>query len=204
MPTGYTAALYDAPQSLRDFILGCSRAMMPLISLRDEPPDTPVPDGFVLSPRYAEEVAAAELALDAAKAMPPSAAKKGASDSFFRAMESWRIGEDARVARLGRFEAMLAAVEAWEPPTEDHEPLKRYMVDQLTEELRYLADPAPTPRLATAADFRRNKIDSAQRDLDYARQELDRATERVAFNDAWVKALWAALPETATDTTQEP
>ena len=35
-----------------------------------------------------------------------------------------------------RYETMLAEVEAWQPPTPDHEELKRFMADQLRESKR--------------------------------------------------------------------
>src|SRR5690242_13602207 len=46
MPTGYTAALYDGPQSFEEFFWRCTRAMGLFIHMRDDSLDAPLPEKF--------------------------------------------------------------------------------------------------------------------------------------------------------------
>jgi hypothetical protein len=96
-----------------------------------------------------------------------------------------------------RYRAMLTEVEAWEPPTADHVELKQFMLDQLTESIRFdcsWAPPAPGPAPAPAewiADRRRKALD----ELAHAAGDLAQEIQRAAGRTAWVKALRASLAE---------
>jgi len=56
MPTGYTAGVQDGKiTEFSDFALNCARAFGALITMRDDPQDTPIPEKFEARTSYYDE-----------------------------------------------------------------------------------------------------------------------------------------------------
>lgn len=171
MPTGYTSELHDGEQTFTDFVLTCARGMGALITMRDEPMDAPIPDEFTPSMRYyLDSKASAEARLEALRAMTP--------EDIFRANQNDRAAVLAERAKEAvkrhdmrkRYEAMVAQVEAWEPPTEDHVGLKKFMLEQLHESIRFDCGDVSWPPMPAEdpAEWFEAEIAQAERDIAYA------------------------------------
>jgi hypothetical protein len=130
MPTGYTAELMEKGQDFRTFALRCARAFGACIMQRDDPmqeePKPQEPGDYYLQ---ALEKARANLAM--LKAMGPEARKHHGNGLKTAAIDShleWLAKENMQNARL---DAMAEDVRAWVPPSEDHAPLKGFMLEQI-------------------------------------------------------------------------
>lgn len=204
MPTGYTAKLYDGEdQSAGDFIIGCAHAFGALVTLRDDGIDAPIPE-FEPQTSYNDQAITTGLAeIAEAAAWTPEQATAAAEADYQERLASWRDYEAKKQAIGKRYKAMLQEVERWKPPTEEHEPLKKFMLDQLAESIRFDATPRAfsegfggSQRL-TGEEHQAKIIRDAEQDVARARQHRTEEIERTASRNAWVAALRESLPVSA-------
>lgn len=195
MPTGYTSVLYDGEQSFEDFVMRTSRGMMALVTMRDEPLDAPIPERFKPYTEYSDKrLAEAQSLLRRLDGMTPAQAQEAADAEFSEAEEKWQESEQTRLARRERYEAMLAQVEAWEPPTAEHVSFKDYMRDQLKQSIDFdTSSYSFDSQRLTAQEWVEEKRRSAERDVEYHTGERAKEIERAQGRTAWVQALRASL-----------
>lgn len=195
MPTGYTSELYDGKeQSFHEFVLSCARNFGALIEMRDEPLDAPIPDAFTPSDYHVTALAKAQAEYDRLIGMSDDEATVEAN----RLADEWDAKladqEATRVARKARYEAMLSDVQAWRPPTSEHKGLKDFMIEQLTESIRFDCStyeyPSPT---RDGGDWRYEALAKARRDIEYHTVEHAKDVFRAAERTAWVRALRESL-----------
>lgn len=89
MPTGYTDALYEGEDvSFEQFVWRCARGMGALVTMRDDPPDTPIPMRFVPQTAYYDrELEAARAEVARIESMPLDEIAARARDAF----DAWKI-----------------------------------------------------------------------------------------------------------------
>jgi hypothetical protein len=195
MPTGYTAAIADGI-TFEQFALGCARAFGALVLMRDDPADAPIPDEFQPSDYHTKALAAARAELLRIERLTvPQARDELAAE--------WANTEKDRVRRLEemadlrcKYERMLAAAKAWNAPTSEHEGMRKFMIEQIEESIRfdcggnYYDTPAAKLELP---DWLATKKANAKKDIDYHEREYAKEVERTNQRTAWVKALRASL-----------
>lgn len=198
MPSSYTAPIHDGQDiTFEQFALRCSRAMGAAIHQRDDGMDVEIEerevDGY-----YADRVAAASKALDAAEA---------------KATEQWQAERDAKAAEIiaynaelrvksaamaDRYDGMIAQVEAWKPPTGEHVGLKEFMLQQLRESRQFdvsdYQQPLPPEDVES---YRATEIAGLARSLAYANEHMAKENEQVRSQNEWVRALRDSLAVTA-------
>lgn len=196
MPTGYTADIKDGI-SFKTFALNCARAFGACVTLRDEPGGgESIPDEFTASSYHVEAVAKARDELASLDAATPDLLERCAANAYDAA-------ETARVVHLGEleaqrtaYEAMLAEVRAWTPPTPDHTGLREFMESQITQSIDFDCDESyynkPTPRV-TGSEWAATRRACLQRDIAYHEKEHAAEVERAAARTRWVQALRQAL-----------
>ena len=196
MPTGYTAdvqrgKITDFPA----FALLCARAFGATISMRDDGMDAPIPDEFQPSQHYAEWAREERARLDALLAMTPDEITAARDEAEAKRAASLAEAEERRAQELARYEAMLAAVKAWVPPTPEHVGLQAFMVEQLRESIRFDCGPvtynsAPLP---PPAEWHAIQIKNTAANLDRNLRSQREEEERVAGRNAWVRSLRQSL-----------
>lgn len=201
MPTGYTADVENGKiTDFPTFALLCARAFGALIDMRDDPLSAPIPD--VIEPQtgyYDRTIAQAQARLDELMAMTPEQVRAAAEEEHGRLCEEWERSRERRELELGRYQAMLDQVEAWTPPTPDHEELKTFMAKQLRASMpaadreRYW--PRPEPK--TGAEWLSEQLASTSWSLSYNAEKRQAAIDRAAERNAWVQALRDSLREQA-------
>jgi hypothetical protein len=195
MPTGYTAAIKDGI-SFEKFVWTCARAFGALVTMRDDSMDTPIPQAFTPSPYYAEALAKARGELTRLKAMTTREVSAACAADFAQTVK--RNGE--RIAEANelrdKYAAMLAKVQAWTPPTPEHEGMKTFMAEQITESIwfdcgtEYLT--APTQR--DPQTWHAEQIAKAIRDVRYHEESNANENQRTAERNAWLAALRESVP----------
>jgi hypothetical protein len=194
MPTGYTADVVDGKiADLRTFTLRCARAFGATIMQRDDPMDVlPVPRK--VEPYYQKSVIEAQQKVAHLKAMTPGQIALAADAEYDRltAMRAeWDREADEKRERCA---AMLAQVEAWEPPTADHAGLKRFMVEQLTETMRFDgARHEHTVERLSPNRWHAQKLERAYRTLGQAERSLVEERDRVERANGWIRQLYESL-----------
>lgn len=199
MPTGYTADIADGKAvTFEEFAWGCARAFGALITMRDDPRDAEIPGRFEPSSYHADEYEKALVKLAEVKAWSMEKARQEADATYHRAHTAWVESQERQKAMRARYEAILDQAMAWEPPSPEHQGFKDFMVEQLTESMRFDCPEEgrswwsePTP--LGAADYRDEQIAKAQRDIEYHAEQHAAEVERTTERTLWVRALRRAL-----------
>ena len=199
MPTGYTAPIYEGKDiTFREFALRCSRNMMALASMRDHGLDAEIPAKLVPDDYHEKQIAEWRAALIAAETMTDAEAERAAEKEYADEVRRREKSQRERAERHHRYEAMLAEVETWAPPTKEHEGLKSFMMEQLRESLRFDCTELtwPEPKRQTGAEYRAERIAYAQKRIAQYEEELANERKRCDGANAWLAALRASLPST--------
>jgi len=196
MPSGYTAPVQSGEiTELPDFAMTCARAFGALIEMRDDPVGAKIPAGFPVDPHYYESVRQATENVQKWEAISPhTAVTLRAAEIREKQVQDDKRAKEKSLQR-GRYEAMLVKVEAWTPPTTEHQGLKDYMCKQLRDSIEwdctdYLERPKPA---LTADQWLAEKRAGAQSSLDYAKKSLAEAEERIRGRNQWVADLRKSL-----------
>lgn len=197
MPTGYTHDVAEGKVTdFRTFALQCARAFGATIMQRDDPGNEP-PKLREESPFYAENLAEAEARFAEVDGMRSEDAERGASAAYEKAMTFFREQVADRTEKLNRYNAMLAEAVAWAPPTPEHEGLRKFMIDQLTEGRRFDCNyEVDEPKRMSANEWLAKEFAEAARGVNYARKSLQEEQKRVRGANAWINALYDSLGAT--------
>jgi hypothetical protein len=178
---------------LRDFVWQSARAFGPLISMRDAPADAPIPFAFPLDTAYHDQcLAKAEADLAEFEALDP-AGRRAAYEAAKAAEAEPDYGEEAPgpvdVVRE-RYEAMIAKVEAWVPPSPDHQELKAWMLRRLRESLDWDCRPRPPAEPFPAFEaWEARRREHLRWAVDYHAKAIEKTKARVEFNNTWLRLL---------------
>lgn len=197
MPTGYTAGVADGTVTdFPKFAMGCARAFGALITMRDEPNGADIPDEFKPSDYNLKALEKATERFHRLVAMTDEQAESEEWAERLRLDEENERREKRRVAEHGRYKSMLAQVEAWKPPTSEHENLKQFMRSQLLESAKFDCSPITLNRPAkTGSQWRAEQIADAEREIAYHTKAHADEVRRCADRTAWVRQLRASLTE---------
>lgn len=195
MPTGYTDAVQSGKiTEFSDFAWRCARAFGALVMMRDSSMTAPIPERFEPDTSYFDKrIATATERLVELKAMEPAQAREAALQQHAQRYVEWNTRRQKLKAEQARYEAMLAKVEAWTPPTPDHEGLKIFMRDQLKESIRFDFYEEPEPVSPGATAFIAEESRLAHRDLDYNTAERAKEIERTEGRNRWLAELRNSL-----------
>lgn len=195
MPTGYTQKLYEGePQSFPEFALGAARAFGALITMRDDAPGVAIPEVF-------EPDAGEKAYLDAARLKLEELTKR-TNDEWRLAMLAENEEMEAAAAKAAdrvdamrtRYEAMLAEVEAWMPPSSEHEEMKTFMRDQITSSIDFDCGHPITARPVYSVDnYREARLQSARQSLARATAAWGDEVARAEGRTRWVRLLRESL-----------
>lgn len=195
MPTGYTSGVQDGTVTeFADFAKRCARAFGAFYSLRDEDDSKELPTRFDPDTRYHDQSLAQALAERARlDAMAPHLAEAEARLEYDQQMQSYRERREAASLVRSRYDAMLAKVQAWTPPTPEHDDLKAFMIQQLTDSIQYDAiDPNEPSPVQPGAWLVKRKA-RVERDIAYHTSERNKEIERNASRNAWIAAFFESL-----------
>lgn len=200
MPTGYTHKIADGTETtLRQFALRCARGMGALVTMRDDPPDAPIPTVLTPDTKYHDKaMIEAGAAINDLRGMPPFQVAEAAEQDHDRRLTEWRERQDEDKAKYQRYTAMMDALEQVDSLPDG---LKDFMLRQLEESRKFDCsypnahqfDPEPQP--VSAEQWLAAQIEKHVSNLAYhakkSREEIDRTAER----NAWLAQLHTALKE---------
>jgi hypothetical protein len=197
MPTGYTHAIQEGI-SFNDFVMKCARAFGALIEMRDAPSNAPIPEAFKPSDYHLRRIEEAEAALRRAEEWSDEGAEYLAKGAYQEAMTERNSSIQNDTKTLIQYRKMLEKVHLWEPPTPDHQGLKDFMIQQITDSIKwdcghsdyYERNPIT---LQSGAEYRQEQIDIAKHDIEYHTKEYAKEIELTNGRNQWVKALRESL-----------
>src|SRR5258708_31721932 len=126
MPSGYTDKVQSGEVTeFPEFAMRCARAFGALITMRDDPSEAPVPEQF--TPHisfYDDQIAAARTTLAEIPLLSTEECERRARTAHADALDAFRARQQERALHKARYEAMIAKVKAWTPPTAEHDELR--------------------------------------------------------------------------------
>lgn len=198
MPTGYTDQIkIDTP--FAEWAMKCARAFGACILLRDDPLDTPIPEFKADTKFYGDSIAKEQtrLAVLADMTEEQLAADLEKHNAEQRKRREEMTAESVETRK--KYERMLGLVEQWTPPTPDHEGMKKFMREQITESIRFdchdedFQDKCYPLFVGTPAEWREKQMAKCHQSLAWDRQNRQEELERTRQRNAWVKALRDSL-----------
>jgi hypothetical protein len=197
MALGHTAKVRSGEiTDLRDFALLSLRAWRSsegevaidydLVAAEEQP-----------NPYYARKLEEAESRLAMLKAMKAEEAELHAHDTHSKAHDAWSEWTRERKARLKRTQGMLKKLTTWKPPTPDLAELKDFMREELEAALAHEAldsDP-PKPSRTAARKHLIEALEQAERDVAHYARKVAEEEQRVARDNAHLRALIASFGE---------
>ena len=199
MPTGYTADI-ENDISFEDFVLRCSRNFGATMHQRD--------DNMKEKPKLRSDDNSYRVdALSTAKAeVSKLEAMRGVND---RTAFGKKVIEDETaskqkyfnkaVALRNKYEAMLNKAYNWLPPTPDHEELKKFMINQITQSIthdcdtKFYMDRLTDLSKANPLDKYNEALRLAYKNVEYHETELYKERERNADANKWISSLYDSL-----------
>ena len=195
MPTGYTAKIKDGT-TFEEFVWTCARAFGALIDMRDAGPDAVVPEEFKPSPYYRERLAELEDVREKLDSLELSEAAKLAKMEHDAVVRQNADREQSCDDLKWRYEAMIARVKDWMPPSPDHKGMKEFMLDQLRQSIKqdcnaYVAELPSLDGTVWLGTEKRN----VQVRLAYAHKNYAEELERTSKRNQWISQLRASVPQ---------
>lgn len=197
MPTGYTADVQSgAVTDLRTFALRCARAFGACILQRDDESDA-LPTHREESPHYAKSLAEARERLALLEGMTPTEAQDAADRSYGILYAEYEKRKAENLTERHRYNAMLAEVVQWKPPTPEHVGLKDFMVEQLRSSIDFDDHEPEAPAHLSGPTWRATEISKVRGNVAYYEKSWREERERVRGANQWIDALYESLPVAA-------
>lgn len=193
MPTGYTADIYDGKDiSFSDFALKCARAFGACIEQRDDDPND--------KPKLIEKTKDNYHIKKIEKSKKWKKPTKAEFDAYVKNQTAYYNEQIDKQNKLkASYQKMLDKVNDWTPPTSEHEGLKKFMIEQLTNSLEfdcsndYYQRELNNIKQLTYNQYVKDMRDSNKRDIEYHTNELKKDNERVDTRNEWISALYKSL-----------
>ena len=142
MPTGYTAGFLDGKvNTFEEFATVCTRAFGATIHMRDNPMDSPY-EPRTPSDYHTNSIQSKRERLEEIESM---------SDEKIVEDFNTQLGEDLKYHQtkmeedkrnLEKLNSMLESAKSWVPPTEDHQPFRNFMIEQIESTIKVDGDPS--------------------------------------------------------------
>lgn len=196
MPSGYTHQVNDGTMTnLKDFVLYCARAFGACIMQRDDSPSE-LPKLQPIDPYHLNEFLNAQKKLAELKMITIDEANKLADAEYRKVVAEKKKYSKKNDESKVRYNAMLAKVKAWVPPTPDHNELKTFMIEQLQSSMYFdvmddgfYGDPVKSDGAKWLAD----RIESAECGIKYHAKKYDEEIERTNSRNKWISDLYNSL-----------
>ena len=194
METGYTSFITDGKITTgRDFLMLCARAFGATADMREEPLSKPIPEKFDCDYYHVKRLAEEEAELKKYQNMSDEEWQNWAMERYENAMKD----HEKRVAECQRkkdaYTKVRREVFLWNPPTQDHNDLKRFALEQIDMCLRDCkTDREPPERLDFDA-YRTEMVEMAKSSIAYHKKCIEDERERVASRNKWIADLRESL-----------
>jgi hypothetical protein len=205
MPTGYTCGILDGEiKTFPEFAKTCMRAFGATIHMRDESMDeeyTPrVPSDY-----HIKALKDAEKKLKKAKTLSDKKLISERKRVLNESIKYYTDATDKAKSTCESLELMLKQVKEWTPPTNDHQGIKDFMIEQLNSTINYDGDCSYYEKMINAArnnllninpsKIRKELIADASKDIIYHTEEHRKEIDRCNHSNKWVTDLLESISQ---------
>ena len=142
MPTGYTAGIIDGKiTTFEQFATQCTRAFGATIHMRDNPMDSPY-EPRTPSDYHTNSIQSKRERLEEIESMSDEKIVEDFNTQLEEDLKyhQTKMEEDKR--NLEKLNSMLESAKSWVPPTEDHQPFRNFMIEQIESTIKVDGDPS--------------------------------------------------------------
>jgi hypothetical protein len=188
MPTGYTYSIIENDGiSFEDFVLQCATAF--LVSCRENPIRDKIPERVEEDTYYKNAFEEVTTRLERYRNMSIEEANVLAHQEYLDRIEKQKQNFEKTTEEIQQFNAMLNKVIAWNPPSETHEGLKKFMIEQIQTSIPNLNDYNEAISELSGSKYLKIKMECALEDINYSKKKWDEEKERVKKTNIWITQL---------------
>jgi hypothetical protein len=197
MPTGYTSGIIDGKiTTFEQFATQCSRAFGATIHMRDNPLDSPY-EPRTPSDYYENSLRSQREKLEEMKTMTDEAIVQEFETLLNDNLEYHDRELEKTKVNLERLNSIMESAKSWVPPTEDHEGIRDYMIDQLKITIQADGDSSyhveeiirTKKELEEGIDhkvYREERIKEIEDRISYYEGEVQKELERCKKSNDWM------------------
>jgi vacuolar-type H+-ATPase subunit I/STV1 len=203
MPTGYTEGILNGKiKNFKDFARLCIRAFGAAVHMRDEDldmsykPESP-------STYHLKEIKVHQKKLEKIKNMSSEDIIKAKKKSL-NADKKYHLKEIKKTKlQKEKIDSILKDVKAYRPPTSKHQGIKKFMIEQLEETIRWDCDAKYHDEEITkienalsvldAKKIRKEMIDSENQDIQYHTKYYTQEVERCNERNEWARQYFESI-----------
>jgi len=197
MPTGYTYNIKDGI-TFEQYALQCARAFYALLSMKDEQDDMPIPEEFKESDYHKKEIDKIKEKLKMVKESSSGEIQIFIDDEYNESiLQNQKYIKEAKDLQE-KYDKMLIEIQSWNPPTKDHEDLKKFMIQQIVisySECDYRYYENKNIIKLSVDQYRYNKEKELLEDIDYYMKKWKEETERIQMSNKWIRDLKKSLKD---------
>ena len=195
MPTGLTCDISKGI-TFQEFAMRCARQFGACVDMKDEPSDAEIPERFEPSDYHVKKISEAKDRLELLKKMTIEDAEQKAIDEYNEKIESNRTSIEGEDDLKKKYEDILRQVDKWEPPSNAHKGLKRFMAEQIEDSIKWDCD-SPYYRKKveklSGEEWLNKKLADALHDINYHTKENQEEIERAESRNRWLRLLRESL-----------
>lgn len=196
MANGYTYPIIEGEGiTFSQFAQRCARSFGACFTLRDEPLSNELPDKLPYDDYYKERLEHYQQEYN--KFLENPTTYEEAERKYAEYLETMKTcyEHDKMVCTQNRekYKAMLDQVEAWQPPSVEHEPLKQFMIEQLNETIKFEKE-IPL-HFAKKEEFIKDEMSGEYIKFhrDYYAEKLEEYNRVHAQRNEWIRLLKESL-----------
>lgn len=194
MPSGYTADI-EKGITFEKFALDCAKNFGALITMRDDPKGTKIPK-FKPTSYHVKSIEKDKKEKNRLLQLTEEEKQEATNREYREKILSNKDGIHDKHVLRDKYETMLSDVRLWKPPSEGHEELKRFMVNQITESIDFDCATSyyETEVVKLSPDaWLKEKLGEIDWNIDYHEKENRKEIERVNDRNDWVEKLKNSL-----------
>jgi hypothetical protein len=169
MPTGYTLGISKGI-SFNEYAMGCARAFVALINMRDDNSGAKIPEKFEPSDYHFKALAKSIKKLESIEKMDIEQASIMVKEQFEKDETRRKESLKEKIDLLHKYQLMIKEADKWNPPTDDHKGLKDFMKNQIEESIKFDCDTSYYEKESdklSADEWILERKASAIRDIEY-------------------------------------
>ena len=204
MPTGYTAGILDGKvNTFEEFATVCTRAFGATIHMRDNPMDSPY-EPRTPSDYHTNSIQSKRERLEEIESM---------SDEKIVEDFNTQLGEDLKYHQtkmeedkrnLEKLNSMLESAKSWVPPTEDHQPFRNFMIEQIESTIKVDGDPSyhvnkmvgikkQMEEGINPKEYREETIQEIKSQISYHETEYQKELVRCKDSNDWMEKFFESI-----------
>ena len=205
MPTGYTYFIENGEITTgNEFLKRCTRAFGVAVEMRDEPLSVPTPRHFKPDPYYLKNYREAVAALEEVEKITPDEARREMQMNHRHELERYKDIIRKQESLNAKYEAIRKEIVDWIPPTEEHNGLKKFALDQIDisfddmswyydrlEELNHDLDPSDEAVSAYISE----QIEFAKEEVERTYKRYQEEIKRTEDRNKWIDEFYKSIGE---------